>query len=199
MNMVQNAAAGTIRSSLRYPAFRRLLSALATSQIGDWMYNLALVTLVYSRTHSAAWAGAATAARVVPIVVIGPLGGVLADRFSWRRIMIIAKHRPDGADAPHDARRREAPADRPRAGHRRGRDRHRRAVPAVRRGPHPARGRLLRPARRERGPVRRHSCRRHRRPGPRRRPAPVRLPGTRLPAERGHLRAVCAGGHVHSG
>lgn len=90
MNMVQNAAAGTIRSSLRYPAFRRLLSALATSQIGDWMYNLALVTLVYSRTHSAAWAGAATAARVVPIVVIGPLGGVLADRFSWRKIMIIA-------------------------------------------------------------------------------------------------------------
>ncbi len=90
MNMVQNAAAGTIRSSLRYPAFRRLLIALAMSQVGDWMYNLALVALVYSRTHSAAWAGAATAARVVPIVVIGPLGGVLADRFSWRKIMIIA-------------------------------------------------------------------------------------------------------------
>ena len=90
MSIIQNAPAGTIRSALRYPAFRRLLSALAVSQIGDWMYNLALVALVYGRTHSAAWAGAATAARVVPIVVIGPLGGVLADRFSWRKIMIVA-------------------------------------------------------------------------------------------------------------
>ena len=90
MSIIQNAPAGTIRSALRYPAFRRLLSALAVSQIGDWMYNLALVALVYGRTHSAAWAGAATAARVVPIVVIGPLGGVLADRFSRRKIMIVA-------------------------------------------------------------------------------------------------------------
>jgi MFS family permease len=90
MNMVQNAAAGTIRASLRYPAFRRLLSALAVSQIGDWMYNLALVALVYSRTHSATWAGVATAARVVPIVVLGPLGGAIADRFDRRLIMIVS-------------------------------------------------------------------------------------------------------------
>ncbi len=90
MNMVQNAATGTIRASLRYPAFRRLLSALAVSQIGDWMYNLALVALVYSRTHSAAWVGVSTAARVVPIVVLGPLGGAIADRFDRRLIMIVS-------------------------------------------------------------------------------------------------------------
>ena len=60
------------------------------SQIGDWLYNLALVVLVYDRTHSALWAGVTTAARVVPIVVLGPLGGVLADRFDRRRIMIIS-------------------------------------------------------------------------------------------------------------
>jgi MFS family permease len=58
------------------------------SQIGDWLYNLALVVLVYERTHSALWAGVTTAARVVPVVVLGPLGGVLADRFDRRRIMI---------------------------------------------------------------------------------------------------------------
>ena len=44
--------------------------------------------LVYERTHSALWAGVTTAARVVPVVVLGPLGGVLADRFDRRRIMI---------------------------------------------------------------------------------------------------------------
>jgi len=84
----QNAAAGTIRAALRYPGFRMLLSGLAVSQAGDWLYNLALVMLVYQRTHSALWAGVTTAARVVPIVVIGPFGGVIAGRFSLRRTMV---------------------------------------------------------------------------------------------------------------
>ena len=86
---IPNAPAGTIRSALRYPDFRWLLSGLAVSQIGDWLYNLALVVLVYERTHSALWVGVTTAVRVVPVVVLGPLGGVLADRFDRRRIMII--------------------------------------------------------------------------------------------------------------
>jgi MFS family permease len=87
---IQNAPQGTIRAALRYPAFRKLLGGLAVSQIGDWLYNLALVTLVYSRTHSALWAGVTTAARVVPIVAMGPLGGVIADRFDRRRLMIAS-------------------------------------------------------------------------------------------------------------
>src|SRR5215467_13568240 len=85
---ITNAPSGTIRSALRYPDFRWLLSALAVSQIGDWLYNLALVVLVYQRTHSALWVGVTTAVRVAPVVVLGPLGGVLADRFDRRRIMI---------------------------------------------------------------------------------------------------------------
>ena len=84
----RNAPSGTIRAALRYPDFRWLVSGLAVSQVGDWLYNLALVVLVYDRTHSALWAGVTTAARVVPVVVLGPLGGVLADRFDRRRIMI---------------------------------------------------------------------------------------------------------------
>ncbi len=89
MNM-NNAPAGTIRAALRYPAFRRLLTGLAISQVGDWLYNLALVALVYQRTHSALWAGVTTAARVVPAVALGPLGGVVADRFDRRLVMIAS-------------------------------------------------------------------------------------------------------------
>jgi predicted MFS family arabinose efflux permease len=85
-----NVKEGTIRAALRYPAFRSLLTGLAVSQVGDWLYNLALVTLVYQRTGSATWAGVATAARVVPLVVLGPLGGVAADRFSRRGLMIAS-------------------------------------------------------------------------------------------------------------
>jgi predicted MFS family arabinose efflux permease len=81
---------GTIRSALGSPSFRSLLAGLAVSQIGDWLYNLALVTLVYQRTGSALWAGAATAARVIPMVALGPVGGVIADRFSRRQVMIAS-------------------------------------------------------------------------------------------------------------
>src|SRR5262245_53689375 len=87
MNLT-NAPSGTIRSALRHPDFRWLLSALAVSQIGDWLYNLALVVLVYHPPHSALCVGAPTAARALPVVVPGPLVGVLADRFDRRRIMI---------------------------------------------------------------------------------------------------------------
>ena len=85
---IQQAKPGTIRAALRYPAFRWLLGGLAVSQLGDWLYNLALIALVYERTHSALWAGITTAARVVPVVALGPLGGVVADRFDRRRVMI---------------------------------------------------------------------------------------------------------------
>jgi MFS family permease len=85
-----NYKEGTIRAALGYPAFRSLLAGLAVSQVGDWLYNLALVTLVYQRTGSAMWAGAATAARVVPMVVLGPVGGVVADRFGRRGVMIAS-------------------------------------------------------------------------------------------------------------
>jgi hypothetical protein len=68
--------------------FRRLAAALAASQIGDWVYNVALLGVVYARTGSATWVALTTAARVVPIVVLGPLGGVAADRFDRRALMI---------------------------------------------------------------------------------------------------------------
>ena len=85
-----SAAPGTMRKALGHPSFRRLLVGLAVSQAGDWLYNVALLAFVYERTHSAGWLAATTAARVVPIVVLGPLGGVIADRFDRRRVMVAS-------------------------------------------------------------------------------------------------------------
>jgi MFS family permease len=79
-----------MRSALRHRNFRRLLVGLAVSQAGDWLYNVALLAFVYERTHSAGWLAATTAARVLPIVALGPLGGVIADRFDRRRTMILS-------------------------------------------------------------------------------------------------------------
>ena len=72
--------------------FHLLLLGLATSALGDWLYNVALLALVFGRTGSATWVALTTAARVAPIVVLGPLGGIVADRVDRRRLMI-------GADA----------------------------------------------------------------------------------------------------
>src|SRR5258705_3311921 len=69
---------------------RRLLAALAVSQVGDWLYNLALLAFVYDRTHSVTWTAVTTAARVLPIVLLGPFGGILADRYDRRRLMIAS-------------------------------------------------------------------------------------------------------------
>jgi MFS family permease len=79
-----------MRSALRHRDFRRLLVGLAVSQAGDWLYNVALLAFVYERTHSAGWLAATTAARVLPVVLLGPVGGSLADRWDRRRIMVVS-------------------------------------------------------------------------------------------------------------
>jgi MFS family permease len=80
----------SIRDAFRQPLMRRLLTALAVSQAGDWLYNLALVVLVLDRTHSSAWVAVTTAARVAPMIVGGPFGGVVADRFDRRMLMVVS-------------------------------------------------------------------------------------------------------------
>ncbi|HEX4673229.1 MAG TPA: MFS transporter [Solirubrobacteraceae bacterium] len=76
------------RIALRARNLRLLLTGLATSQAGDWLYNLALLAFVYDRTHSSMWVGLTTAARIVPEVALGSLGGVLADRVDRRTLML---------------------------------------------------------------------------------------------------------------
>jgi len=75
---------------LHNPNFRRLMAALAVSQLGDWLYNAALLAFVYERTHSAGWLSATTVARVLPIVLLGPAAGLLGDRFDRRLVMIAS-------------------------------------------------------------------------------------------------------------
>jgi predicted MFS family arabinose efflux permease len=70
--------------------FHLLLASLAVSSCGDWLYNVALLAFVYERTRSATWLALTTAARVIPIVVLGPIGGVLADRFNRRRLIVAS-------------------------------------------------------------------------------------------------------------
>ena len=80
----------SLRAPLRHRAYRILLVGSTISQSGDWLYNVALAVYVFDRTGSAGWVAAATVLRLVPYIVLAPLGGVVADRFDRRRVMICS-------------------------------------------------------------------------------------------------------------
>lgn len=68
---------------------RVLIGASAVSQIGDWLYNAALLAYVFHATHSAAWVGIATICRLLPFVLLGPVGGAVADRYPRRTVLAV--------------------------------------------------------------------------------------------------------------
>jgi MFS family permease len=76
------------RDVLTIPAARALIGASAASQIGNWLYNAALLAYVYNATHSAVWVGAATICRLLPYVLLGPFGGTIADRYRRRAVLL---------------------------------------------------------------------------------------------------------------
>jgi predicted MFS family arabinose efflux permease len=80
----------SFRAALRNRDFRRLLSALAVSTAGDWIYGTALIVFVFEETRSVTWVAAASILRLIPYVLFGTLGGVIADRYEKRRVMVLA-------------------------------------------------------------------------------------------------------------
>jgi MFS family permease len=71
-------------------AFRHLWLGQVVSQLGDWFDTIAIYTIVLNLTGSGRAVGLVLVARFLPTFFIGPLSGVLADRFSRRSIMIIS-------------------------------------------------------------------------------------------------------------
>ena len=69
---------------------RLLFTGLIVSATGSWAYNVGLLALVYERTHSLVWIGAAGLARFVPALIASPYGGVIAERTERIRLMVIA-------------------------------------------------------------------------------------------------------------
>ena len=82
-------AASPYRRVLAVRDARSLIGASAASQLGDWLYNAALLGYVYSATGSAAWVGAATVARLLPYVLLGLVGGAIADRYPLRTVLLV--------------------------------------------------------------------------------------------------------------
>ena len=82
---------GGILGVLRHRNFRVYISGNAVSLIGTWMQRTAVGWLTWDLTESGLWLGLIACADLLPAVAIGPLGGVLADRFDRLRIMMAAQ------------------------------------------------------------------------------------------------------------
>jgi predicted MFS family arabinose efflux permease len=76
------------RDALRHREFRLLLASYAVSWTGDWCFSVALTIWVVQRTGSGTWVAVLLVIRIVPYVLFGAVGGVIADRRDRRRLMV---------------------------------------------------------------------------------------------------------------
>lgn len=77
-----------LTSVLALPDFRRVWFAEIISDAGSFVTFIALAVYVHDLTGDAFSVGLALALRAVPWIVVGPVGGVIADRMDRRTIMI---------------------------------------------------------------------------------------------------------------
>jgi MFS family permease len=76
-------------SSLSNPNYRKYFFGQTTSLVGTWMQTTAQSWLVFTLTHSATDIGIVVALQTLPVLLLGPYGGVIADRVDKRRLMIV--------------------------------------------------------------------------------------------------------------
>jgi MFS family permease len=76
-------------SALSIPNFRLFFYGQSTSLVGTWMQSVAQSWLVYTLTHSSTALGGVIAIQTLPVLVLGPYAGVIADRTDKRRLMVV--------------------------------------------------------------------------------------------------------------
>lgn len=77
--------------ALRNRNYRLFFGGQGVSLIGTWMQSIALNWLVYRLTGSALLLGAVAFAGQIPVLLLAPLAGVLADRWDLRRLLVLTQ------------------------------------------------------------------------------------------------------------
>ena len=82
--------ANTVRA-LKHRNFRLFFTGQLISLIGTWMQTVAESWLVYRLTGSALLLGKTAFASQIPVFLLAPLGGIVADRFNRHRIIMATQ------------------------------------------------------------------------------------------------------------
>jgi len=80
----------TLRA-LRYRNFQLFFGGQLISLIGTWMQNVAQAWLVYQLTGSSVKLGLVSFCSQIPVFLLSPVGGIVADRFPRRRVVIATQ------------------------------------------------------------------------------------------------------------
>lgn len=67
------------------------LGGQLVSLVGTWMQFTAQSWVVWELSHSTAANGIAAALATLPTLLLGPVAGVIADRFDRRRILLLSQ------------------------------------------------------------------------------------------------------------
>ena len=73
----------------RNGALARLLAGEFVSSIGDWLYLVAVLVVVYADSNSPVLLGIVGAARILPYVLLSVPAGIVADRYDRRLILLV--------------------------------------------------------------------------------------------------------------
>lgn len=76
-----------IFSSLQIPNYRLFFAGQVVSLSGTWMQGVAQAWLVLDLTGSGTALGLVSSLQFLPVLLFGPMGGVITDRFDKRRIL----------------------------------------------------------------------------------------------------------------
>ncbi len=77
--------------SLSVPNYRRYFAGQVVSLSGNWMQIVAEMWLILQLTNSGVAVGLTTALQFAPILLFGAYGGLLADRFDKRRLLMVTQ------------------------------------------------------------------------------------------------------------
>jgi MFS family permease len=78
-------------NSLEVPNYRRYFVGQLISLSGTWMQTVAAIWVVLSLTGSGVAVGLTTALQFLPMLLFGAWGGLVADRVSKRRLLIVTQ------------------------------------------------------------------------------------------------------------
>src|SRR5687768_2555808 len=71
--------------------YRLFFGGQLLSLVGTWMQHVAQMWLVYRLTGSALMLGTITFAANVPVLLLAPLGGSVADRYPRRAVLVVTQ------------------------------------------------------------------------------------------------------------
>lgn len=77
--------------ALHHRNFALFWTGALVSNTGTWVQNVTVPFVIFEITGSPAWVGFSAFAQLFPALLMGPAGGVIADRFPRRSVLLVAQ------------------------------------------------------------------------------------------------------------